>query len=115
MPAKKSALLPAVPDFLGKDARIMTVSDLFEQAQHQKLHFSQMMLVNGHASEDAIPQDAPPEGEDAPPVVTYGARLKTLDEGIASLLAANEDIADDLAEEALIRRKKITKARAEAA
>lgn len=106
--------LPPVPDFLGKDTRVVAVSDVLAEAQRQRLQYSQMMLVNDHQETDEIPQPTVP-GMDPPKPILYGERLRELDEGMRRLVEDNEDIRDELEEEAHARRMKAKAARTAAA
>jgi hypothetical protein len=90
--------IPPVPDFFGTKKRVKSVADLLESAQAQVVHLRAVMTLNQDAEDDPI-AGSPPDKK-----VTYGERFKSLDDGIAALLAANTDIAQDLEDEAGRRR-----------
>jgi len=89
--------VPDLPDFLGKTARIQSVSNLIEQAQAHLQDNEFARIINGHRESDPIIVGR----DDAP---TYAERAKQLTEGMRALLSKNADIADHLAGEAARRR-----------
>lgn len=88
-----------IPDFLGTAARVETAANLIQAAQDQLQTLRATMLVNGHAESNQIP------GRDDDQ--QYGKRMQELTDGIARLMADNADIADDLAVEAVQRRRRV--------
>jgi hypothetical protein len=91
--------LPEVPDFLGKYARVETVSRIIAAAQEQKQNYHVEMVVNGRTLDDHIGND-----EKLP---TYREQLAVLDKGIEDVAAENTDIAEELVAAALKSRRRI--------
>lgn len=98
------ASVPEMPDFLGKAARIRSVADLLASAQEQYAQLHQLMTVNGQGEGDPI---AAGDGKDGTAPPSYAERFTALRDGMAALLAENPDIHDELAAEALKRRKRL--------
>lgn len=93
--------IPAVPDFLGKAARVESVSSLIQRAQEQVQHLEHIMILNGQTLDDPISVDG---GGDSP---TYRSRLNSLGEGISALMSENSDIFEELIGESVQRRKQV--------
>lgn len=97
--------LPDAPDFLGKARRVEEVASLIASAQEQALSVRNTMLINGDEPGDKIPVANPAEKR-----TTYAERMAKLASGVEALLDANSDIADELAEDAIGRRKRMAEA-----
>lgn len=94
--------LPKSLDFLGVSARVDSIATLLQGAQEQKQELEHVRVLNNRELDDHI--DVPDKREEAP---TYRERIDALNEGISSLLLANEDIYEELMVEAASRRKQV--------
>lgn len=91
--------LARVPDFLGKAARVDAVGRLLQSAQEQiqALETTRTFYCHDDAHEIVA------EGT----TTTYAARIKTLNDGIAALMQANDDIYDELVAHGIEVRKQV--------
>jgi len=106
-PKPVSIELPDVPDFLGTASKVQHVANLVQSAQEQLRNLRGVMLLNQDDLDDTIP--APPDQLSEAPI-TYRARIDALESGIATLMAENVDIRDELVGEAVRRRRLIERA-----
>lgn len=88
-----------VPDFLGKAARVDAVGRLLQSAQEQIQSLETTRTFYGHEDEHEIVAEGT--------TTTYGERIKTLHDGIAALMAANDDIYDELVAHGIEVRKQV--------
>jgi hypothetical protein len=100
-------VLPELPDFLGKRARVDGVATMLGQAQSQLGLLERLMLVNSDDVDDPVRMDLQPGQLPPANVPTYRERIAQLNEGMAALWAENADIHEELREESKARQKKV--------